>query len=207
MEHQIKETKVEHFRAVDAHELEDVSYDNLATALSKAQGMMNSAKKDKENTFFKSNYADLASVFDSIRMPFSLYGLSITQTMSVTDSGKTMLCTRLMHSSGEHLNSEMVLPIDGTPQKMGSALTYYRRYALMAIAGVSAEDDDGNEASGKPRPAFITPKQVADLEDLINGNISARNKFMDACKNDMSSITVDRYPGAVKWIKKMLAEG
>ena len=119
---------------------------NLATALSKAQAMMTGAKKDKHNAFFKSQYSTLSSILDAIRDPFAVNGLSVTQTMEVLPTGLQMLCTRLLHNSGEYIDSKMLLPTESNPQKMGSLITYLRKYSLMAIAGVaSEEDDDGNK--------------------------------------------------------------
>lgn len=183
-----------------------IEVSNLATALSKAQGIMQGAKKDKKNPFFKSNYADLSSVFDAIREPFARNGLAVTQTMDILPDGKQILITKLLHTSGEFLDSKMILPVDPNPQKVGSCLTYYRRYALMAIAGLPAEDDDGNQAAGKPAPVaeYITNAQVAALEKLINGHASVRKAVLDNCKQNMSSITVDRYPGAVEWVKDLI---
>ena len=81
---------------------------NLATALCKAQGVMGGAKKTSNNPFFKSKYSDLASVFDTLRIPFASNGLSIVQLMDVLDSGVTVLITRLMHVSGESIDSKMI---------------------------------------------------------------------------------------------------
>ena len=178
--------------------------DNLAKALSKAQGMMEGAKKDKKNPFFNSRYADLSSVFDAIRQPFASNGLSITQVMDVTEDGKTILCTRLMHDSGEFIDSKMILPIDPNPQKVGSCITYYRRYSLMAIAGIPAEDDDGNVAAGKPAPSFISSQQVSNLERLINGHTEVRAKVLANCNGNLSSITIDRYAGAIEWVTALV---
>lgn len=179
---------------------------NLASALCKAQSVMSGAKKDKKNPFFKSSYADLASVFDALREPFAENGLAVSQTMDVLESGRTVLLTRLMHSSGEFLEGKMMLPDEPNPQKMGSAITYYRRYSLMAIAGIPAEDDDGNAASTKKQAEYITTEQVSALEELINGNTEVRNLVLQHCKGDMGSLTVDRYPGAVRWIQRLIEE-
>jgi len=180
----------------------------LATALCKAQGVMTGAKKDKKNPFFKSSYADLSSVFDAIRQPFAENGLSITQTMDITESGKQILITKLLHVSGESIDSKMLLPVESNPQKFGSLLTYFRRYSLMSLAGIPAEDDDGNQASGnrQPVPQYITAKQVSDLENMINGNTKVRELVLNNCNGNMGSITVDRYVGAMEWIKSLLKE-
>src|SRR3989304_9148348 len=79
----------------------------LAEALSKAQGMMKGAVKDSENPFFKSAYADLASVWDACREPLSKNGLSVTQTTRIADNGEPVIITTLLHSSGEWMSGEL----------------------------------------------------------------------------------------------------
>lgn len=124
----------------------------IATALAKAQGEITGALKDSANPFFKSKYADLASCWDACRAPLSANGLSIVQITGFTDS-LMVLTTRLMHASGQWIESHIpVKPKDESPQAMGSALTYARRYALTAMVGVAQVDDDGNAASGKSNP-------------------------------------------------------
>jgi hypothetical protein len=124
----------------------------LATALAKAQGEMKGAHKDSENPFFKSKYADLAAVWEAIRGPFAKHGLSIVQTTSEGEKG-LMLHTTLLHSSGQYISGGMIVkPVKQDPQGLGSALSYSRRYALSAIAGVYQNDDDANLASGKEKP-------------------------------------------------------
>lgn len=179
---------------------------SLASSLAKAQGQMTGAKKDKKNPFFKSTYADLESVFNAIRDPLAKNGLAISQTMDILPNGTQVLCTMLMHVSGERIESKMLLPTEINPQKLGSCITYFRRYMLMAICGVPSEDDDGEQAAGKakPRAEYITHAQVAALEKLINGHNEVRESFMANCKGNMGSLTVDRYPGAVAWIKELI---
>jgi hypothetical protein len=123
----------------------------LAEALAKAQAVIESAKKDAENPFFKSTYADLASVWDVARRPLSDNGLSVSQLPGISEGQKVRLQTILMHSSGEWLSSDFDMPyLKADPQAVGSALTYARRYSLAAIVGIVAEeDDDGNSAAGK----------------------------------------------------------
>lgn len=128
------------------------SIKELATALAKAQGDIKEASKDSTNPHFKSNYADLASVWEVCRGPLSKNGLSIIQSPSTKEDGSIILTTILLHASGEYYEEELQLfPRDKTPQSMGSAITYGRRYALMAIVGVAPggdeKDDDGNAAS------------------------------------------------------------
>lgn len=118
----------------------------LAAALAVAQGKMEGAKKDAANPFFKSKYADLASVWDCVRGPLSENGLACLQFPRATPDGievETMLC----HSSGEWVSESLALPsAKYDAQGLGSAITYARRYGLQSICGVAPEDDDGNAA-------------------------------------------------------------
>ena len=125
------------------------SIKHIAEALNKAQAEMSGAKKGAKNPFFKSNYADLNSVVDAVRIPFCDNGLSYSQ-FPIMHENRVGVETILMHSSGEWMKSVLMLPmVKQDPQAAGSAITYARRYALQAIAGIPAEDDDGNSASQK----------------------------------------------------------
>lgn len=118
----------------------------LALALCLAQGQMGGAVKDSSNPFFKSSYADLTSVIKAIKQPFADNGLSYTQFPVSSDIG-VGVATRLMHVSGQWVESEFVLPIvKQDPQAAGSAITYARRYALQSIAGIPTADDDAESA-------------------------------------------------------------
>lgn len=130
----------------------------LAQALAKAQGKITGALKDSSNPFFKSRYADLASVWDACRGPLSENGLAVVQLTEADDAG-VYVSTTLAHSSGQWMRSRLRLtPKDSTPQGMGSAITYGRRYALAAIVGVAQVDDDGNAASGRQGVTTVDPR-------------------------------------------------
>lgn len=123
--------------------------DLLATALSKAQAEIVGAKKDSQNPFFKSSYADLHSVIEAIREPFAKNGLSYSQLTDFDEKG-TFVETILMHSSGQWLiSSYPIISVKPDPQSMLAALTYARRGCLSAISGVAQIDDDGNTASNR----------------------------------------------------------
>ena len=124
------------------------SIKSIAAALNKAQAEMSGAKKGANNPFFKSSYADLNSVVDAVRIPFCENGLSYSQ-FPIMEENRVGVETILMHGSGEWISSKLLLPcVKQDPQAAGSAITYARRYALQAIAGIPAEDDDGNAATG-----------------------------------------------------------
>ena len=131
----------------------------LAGALAKAQLQIEPASKNATNPHFRSHYADLASIWDACRGPLNTNGLSIVQFPCDGDVGRTGLCTMLLHSSGEFI-SEVVTTRSqkDDPQGLGSALTYLRRYALAAVVGVTAtEDDDGNAASTPANARVAAP--------------------------------------------------
>lgn len=120
---------------------------DLAAALAKAQGQITGAVKDSENPFFKSRYADLASVWDACRAPLSSNGLAVVQSPSVEGSIVSVE-TLLVHASGQWVRGTMsAIAKDASPQSIGSAVTYLRRYALQSVAGVAPEEDDGNAAT------------------------------------------------------------
>ena len=136
--------------------MQSESIANLAKALATVQGKLTYAKKDSKNPFFKSNYADLESVWDACRDLLASNGLAVSQfpgTYSELDKSMS-LTTILTHESGEWISQEMSLPVTKTdPQGAGSAITYMRRYALAAVVGVVQADDDGNAAS---QPKSVT---------------------------------------------------
>lgn len=138
----------------------------LAASLATAQGELKNVEKGKINPHFKSRYADIADGLDVVRPVFSKHGLSVVQaTDYMPDTGVFVLVTRIIHKSGEWIESTYPLPTNGKPQDVGSALTYARRYALFSLAGVAGtdEDDDGNDAQNttqarKPASRPAPPK-------------------------------------------------
>lgn len=122
---------------------------NIAPALAKAQAAMAAAVKDANNPAFGSKYADLASVVDAIKPALTANGISYIQSPVTTDKDEVGIETLLLHSSGEYILSEpWFLPVaKANAHGFGSALTYCRRYALAAVCGLKADDDDGNAAA------------------------------------------------------------
>jgi hypothetical protein len=148
----------------------------LAAALAKAQGQMSAAKKDALNPHFKSKYADLASIWDACRDVLSANGLAVIQRVGAA-ADSVCVTTMLVHSSGEWVKDTCVMPVaQRTPQGVGSAITYARRYALSALVGVAAEDDDGNAASGRPAtspPADSRPANGTSRTEAVKAKLKA----------------------------------
>ena len=119
----------------------------LASALSKAQGEITGALKSADNPFFKSKYADLAACWDAARGPLTANGLCVVQTPSTTEDGAVQVTTRLLHSSGQWIEDAMACrPAKADAQALGSITTYLRRYGFAAICGLAQVDDDGESA-------------------------------------------------------------
>ena len=171
----------------------------LATALSKAQGQFDHAQKSVKNEFFKSKYADLASVIDAAKKPLSDNGLSVAQNLDTDANGNVILITMLLHSSGEFITgSYPVRPVKTDPQSMGSAITYARRYAFSAITGIAADDDDGNAASSQKAPQPPQPKPHQPVVPAIPA--------VTTCPNDKFEENYEKWESIVKSGKKTPAE-
>lgn len=139
---------------------------NLYAALIKFQSQLKPIAKTKENPYFHSKYADLSSLWDAVRDGLSKYELAIVQLFDGSPEGDQYIITKLIHSSGESLESRIKIILSKQDaQSFGSATTYYRRYAFSAILGLTTEeDDDGNAAVSKliesQQPSY-TPKSIA----------------------------------------------
>lgn len=118
----------------------------LAEALSKAQGTFTHVEKDGKSHHGK--YATLAAVLDTVRGPLAEHGLSIVQAPS---SGGNMVSvtTRLNHLSGEWMETTISAPAATDIQKLGSSISYLRRYSLMAMLALAADDDDDGDTAMK----------------------------------------------------------
>jgi hypothetical protein len=161
----------------------------LATALAKAQGQIKGALKDQSNPFFKSKYADLASVVEAIRGPLTENGLSYVQIAHSLENSAAIE-TIILHSSGEWLSCGiMSVPVTkADAQGFGSAATYCRRYSLSAAFGVAPEDDDGN-AAAKAAPKE-TPGQIVDQELATDG---MPPEVVKALREEAKKIEADFY--------------
>lgn len=127
----------------------------LAKAFVAAQKATESVKRAATNPAFKTKYADLAHVVEGVVPALNAAGVGVLQ-FPTFDGEMVGVTTTLLHESGASVTSTLHLrPSKTDPQGVGSAVTYGRRYALLAMTGAAPEDDDGNAASGpraEPRP-------------------------------------------------------
>jgi hypothetical protein len=138
----------------------------IASALVKAQKAFGPALKTATNPHFKSRYADLAACVEAVIGGLNDNGIALIQRNSLDDAGVTVE-TVFVHESGEMLEcGKLHVPAaKHDPQGYGSALTYARRYSLMAACGIAPEDDDGN-AGSKGAPKVTDATVFALLSDI-----------------------------------------
>lgn len=120
----------------------------IAAAFVKAKRTFGPALKDKNNPHFKSKYADLGACIEAVEEALLVNGIAFYQETFDDATGVTVE-TVFLHESGETMRcGKLHVPAaKQDPQGYGSALTYCRRYSLMAACGIAPEDDDGNAAS------------------------------------------------------------
>lgn len=146
----------------------------LFAALASAQTEVENATKGSINPHFKSRYADLAEVLNTVRPVFGKHGLAIIQSVQ-TDGRIVSVTTTLGHKEGGFVSSTTAcLAAKEDAQGIGAAATYLRRYGLAAMCGVAQEDDDGNAASGRPAKSPPPPAAVSPVAELGEAAIVAQ---------------------------------
>lgn len=137
---------------------ENIKYMTIYEKLLKIQQEIGAISKDSENPFFKSKYFDINTLLEQVKPVLNKHGVVVLQGLTHIE-GRLALSTQLFDSeTGKSIDTTCPLPEVTDPQKAGSAITYFRRYALQSLLALQAEDDDGNHASGK-----ITKNNDSDL--------------------------------------------
>jgi len=178
----------------------------LGAALVKFQGNMPHVVKGADNPFFKSKYADLASIMQAVAPMLAECGLAVTQLAEIDESerGNVNLTTMLLHASGQYIASTISMsPVKQDPQAYGSAITYARRYAVCSILGLAPDEDDDGNAASAPAAAplaganFIWPygekhkgKAISDINSEYLSWVIQQEKMPDEiktrCKNELA---------------------
>lgn len=142
----------------------------IAAAFVKAQKEFAPALKTATNPHFKSKYADLAACIEAVIDALNRNEIALIQQTHPSEDGVTIE-TMFMHSSGETISGgKLHVPaLKQDPPGYGSALTYARRYSLMAACGIAPEDDDGNAAKApRPRPRLVTvSRSIEELSEFL----------------------------------------
>ena len=192
------------------------SINELATALSKAQSCIEDATKSTEAYNYK--YADLSQILRLVRPVFAENGLSLTQFPC--DGGSSVSVeSMLMHSSGQWLSQKFSMDVEASKgmskaQAAGVVITYMRRYALAAIAGITQEDNDAavqrkqEKAASEPKItqeqiAALTPWMTQSEPDGSNFGWSERgSEILDIYKvSQMAEITAKDYMTILSHLK------
>ncbi len=145
----------------------EIKYNELFTALAKAQLEMQSAGMNSQNPFFKSRYADFAEIVRASRPSLAANGLCVIQRIVTATDGMTLVTT-LGHSSGQFIESEIrISPAKADVQSLGSYLSYIKRYQYAALCGVIVSDQDNDGESDMDRstsyaPTYNKPEPVKD---------------------------------------------
>jgi len=166
--------------------MQSESIAELAAALAKAQAKFTNPPRSHEGHVtgvtkagkpydFKYFYADLAATIGAVREHLNAEGLAVVQLIEPDGNGGLLLGTQLIHSSGQWIRGDVTIPANLSSQDLGSALTYRRRYALSAMLGIAAEDDDDGASAterekGKPADDAGMRARLNVVKPETNGN-------------------------------------
>ena len=177
----------------------------IATALVKAQKAFGPALKSSTTPHFKSRYADLSACVEAVIQGLNDNGIALIQKCYDCNDG-VMVETMFVHESGEMLECGILhVPASKQdPQGYGSALTYARRYSLMAACGIAPEDDDGNSASRRTEiKSEVNEHQMAEVTTIADLQKAYKTAYT-AAKGEQAWVTKVI---AKKDAKKALLEG
>jgi hypothetical protein len=153
----------------------------IAGALALAQMEIENASKNSANPHFRSKYADLAEVLNTVRPVFAKHGIAVIQAPEYGE-GVAHVQTTLAHKSGQWMRCDTSAPVTKQDaQGIGSAITYCRRYGLAAMAGVAQEDDDANAAVAGPGKK-AQEQQAAEHKKALAEAIAKHQDSIDAIK-------------------------
>lgn len=160
--------------------------DCIYPAFIKAQREMGKLAKDSENPFFKSKYASLEAVLEVVKPVFLQNGIAICQGSGTSGTGINVI-TRLIHESGQYIETDFPLPLSKQDaQAAGSASSYGRRYSLKGLASLAEEDDDGASASDNPDPR--SDRSDDSMKEVTDGQLKELNHLFDTLKAEPEHI-------------------
>ena len=204
----------------------------IAPALVKALGELTDVPKGREakiptktGASYGYKYADLADTLSMIRPVLARHGLAVTQTASNPDGDTVAITTTLIHSSGEWMSFHpLLLPNGRTAQETGSAITYGRRYSLLAVLGLAAEDDDGASAAPRqsrsasprsqerpspaPKPKVSTPEEEEIrrmLAEVSTGTAKTIKADFMSEFGKLADLSPERHSEARDWVALRIA--
>lgn len=153
----------------------------------------------KDGTGNYGRHATIGSVLDAVKPVLAAHGLAVVQSFALSDPGFVTVDTTLVHTTGEAMNcGGLRMPAPNDPQKVGGAISYARRYALMTVLGLAAEDDDGQTASdaiakeNEPHPNEERVREaLADIKKMTDTQKDALKAWADGRRLTGSSLIAD----------------
>ena len=124
---------------------------NIHQKIALIQSEIGAISKDTTNPFYKSKYFDVNSLIGQLHPLLEKYNLVLLQPIA-DNKVNSIICDTI---NKEEIHSSLDLPTNLDPQKLGSAITYFRRYTLQSLLALQAEDDDGNKAITKIKPLLL----------------------------------------------------
>lgn len=209
----------------DANAYQSVFINELAAAFAKAQGDFPSIGFNRDNSFFKSGYADLDAIIRTVKPSLSRNNLSLFQFTKIGDGGEIVLHTRLMHATGQWIETRSrIIPEKGDHQSYGKAVSYHRRYAIMSLLGITTSNDPSDDdAEGlmekhrdlgpsstihkyqpdKQSASMITKEQLEELQYELDGHPDLAEKFKTAAKiQDLCDLPKSMFINSINKIRE-----
>jgi hypothetical protein len=157
----------------------------INTKLLEFQKKIGIIKKDSKNPHFKNTYASLTQILSEVKPLLTECGLILIQPISLEGVGTTIID----FETGEKIETVISLPTNLTPQQLGSAITYFRRYTLASLLSLEIDDDDAqstvvkqpnlNEQVEIAKAKIITATSLIDLSNKYKALTPIEQRFQD----------------------------
>jgi hypothetical protein len=164
-------------------------------------------KKDAKNPFHKSTYMNLSTIVNALKPILYENECYSSHELGLSESEKPFLTTKIIYKDGTVLlQCKSPLPVKdaGDPQKLGSAITYMRRYNLTALLEIEEDDDDGQKAT---KPAVIEKINANQLKELQEALDKANKNIIDFCKSmkigSLSDLVESKFDGVIKRLNEI----
>jgi len=156
--------------------------------------------KGSENPFYKSKYFDINELIGQLMPLLKKHKLLLLQPLVTNEFEQNGVETQLIEvETGSMVKSFCKFPDMNDPQKMGSAITYLRRYTLQSLLGLQSEDDDANKASGRDNP--IKDYQKTKIDGLIHTS-TIEESVKEQIESDMDNMTFDRAKKCIIYLQE-----
>lgn len=161
---------------------------SLYAAMVAVQGEMKVVAKDRENPYFKSNYATLKAITDMLRPILAKHSVGYVQSVETRDGSPWMVTTIFHAESGETISSSVPFSaVDSKPQTLGSAITYMKRYGIQCAFGVIVAEDDSDDDGSAANGNKVKPVTKVDTSVCPCGSVKGK-KWTDISTEMLETI-------------------